>query len=153
MDFITFRYLISLVVSEKLDIRLTDVVTAYLYSELDTYIYMKIPDGYNLPEAKSKSMYSLYGLKQSGRMWYNRLSKYLVKEGYENNLICPCVFIKKSVKGFAILAVYVDDINLIGTPEQIDETINYLKKEFEMKDLGKTKYCLGLQIEHNTMAY
>ncbi|KAJ9554079.1 hypothetical protein OSB04_018124 [Centaurea solstitialis] len=28
------------------------------------------------------------------------------------------------------------------------ETSNYLKKEFEMKDLGKTKFCLGLQIEH-----
>ena len=26
--------------------------------------------------------------------------------------------------------------------------IDLLKKEFEMKDLGKTKYCLGLQIEH-----
>ena len=24
----------------------------------------------------------------------------------------------------------------------------YLKNEFEMKDLGKTKYCIGLQIEH-----
>ena len=24
----------------------------------------------------------------------------------------------------------------------------YLKKEFEMKNLGKTKYCLGLQIEY-----
>jgi hypothetical protein len=24
----------------------------------------------------------------------------------------------------------------------------YLKTEFEMKDLGKTKFCLGLQLEH-----
>ena len=24
----------------------------------------------------------------------------------------------------------------------------YLKAEFEMKDLGKTKFCLGLQLEH-----
>ena len=23
-----------------------------------------------------------------------------------------------------------------------------MKEEFEMKDLGKTKFCLGLQIEH-----
>jgi len=34
----------------------------------------------------------------SGRMWYNHLSEYLVKARYTNNLICPCVFIKKSVK-------------------------------------------------------
>ena len=42
----------------------------------------------------------------------------------------------------------MDDLNLIGTPEGLLETTNYLKKEFEMKDLGKTRYCLSLQIEY-----
>ena len=87
---------------------------------------MKIPKGFKLPEvmnSKPRSMYSiklqrsLYGLKQSGRMWYNRLSQYLLKEGYVNNSICLCVFIKKVATGFAIIAVYVDDLNLIETPE------------------------------------
>jgi hypothetical protein len=81
-------------------------------------------------------------------MWYNRLSEYLLKEGFENNQICPCVFIKRLEFGFAIVAVYVDDLNLVGTPEELTKTANYLKNEFEMKDLGKTKFCLGLQIEH-----
>ena len=44
--------------------------------------------------------------------------------------------------------VYVGDLNLIGTPKELINTANYLKKEFEIKDLGKTKYCLGLQIEY-----
>ena len=81
-------------------------------------------------------------------MWYNRLSEYLLKEGYVNNSICPCVFIKKSNSGFAIVAVYVDDMNLIGNTDELAKTAEYLKKEFEMKDLGKTRYCLGLQLEH-----
>ncbi|KAF7137709.1 hypothetical protein RHSIM_Rhsim07G0041900 [Rhododendron simsii] len=157
MDGITFRFLISLVVTECLDMRLMDVVTAYLYGSLDADIYMKIPEGYAMPEAcnsKPRSVYSLklqkslYGLKQSGRMWYKRLSDYLLKEGYENDLICPCIFTKKSNSGFAIIAVYVDDLNLVGTPEELIKTAEYLKREFEMKDLGKTKFCLGLQIEH-----
>ena len=110
-----------------------------------------------MPEAcssKSREMYSirlqksLYGLKQSGRMWYNRLSEYLIKQGYINDAICPCTFIKKISMGCAILAVYFDDINLIGTPEEVQNAIEYLKKEFEMKDLEKTKICLGLQIEY-----
>lgn len=91
-----------------------------------------------MPEAyKSREMYSirlqksLYGLKQSGRMWYNRLSEYLIKQGYINDAICPCIFIKKTTLGFVILAVYVDDINLIGTPEEVQKAIEYLKKEFE----------------------
>ena len=150
---ITFRYLISLAVSEGLDMYMMDVVTAYLYGSIDAIVYMKIPEGFTLLEAmnsKPWSMYSiklqrsLYGLKQSGRMWYNRLSQYLLKEGYVNNSICPCVFIKKREIGFAIIAVYVDDLNLIETPEELIKTTNYLKKEFEMKDHGKTRYCLGL---------
>ena len=44
--------------------------------------------------------------------------------------------------------MYVDDLNLIGTAEELKRTTKYLKKEFEMKDLEKTKFCLVLQIEH-----
>ena len=44
--------------------------------------------------------------------------------------------------------MYVDDLNFVGTPKELTRTINYLKNEFEMKDLGKTKFCLNLQIEH-----
>jgi len=48
-------------------------------------------------------------------MWYNRLSEYLISQRYENNKLCPCVSIKKSHFEFVIVAVYVDDVNLIGT--------------------------------------
>ncbi|RVW59189.1 Copia protein [Vitis vinifera] len=99
MDAITFRFLISLAVSEGLDMRLMDVITAYLYGSMDNDIYMKIPEGFKLPANNTKPL-------------------------------------------------YVDDLNLVGTPEELTRTTNYLKKEFEMKDLGKTKFCLGLQIEH-----
>ena len=120
---------------------------------------MKIPQGFKMPQASSsksrelcsiKLQRSLYGLKQSGRMWYNRLSEYLLKEGYTNDAICPCVFIKKTMSDFIVLVVYVDDINLIGTLRKLQKAIDYLKIEFEMKDLGKTKLCLSLQIEHLT---
>ena len=144
MDAITLWYLISLTVSEGLDIYLINVVTTYLYESINTDIYMKIPEGFKLPETtnpKPRNMYSiklqrsLYVLKQSGRMWYNRLTEYLLKEGYVNNSICPYVFIKKSKFGLTIITVYVDDLNLIWTPEELTKAANYLKKEFEMKDL------------------
>jgi hypothetical protein len=81
-------------------------------------------------------------------MWYNRLKESLLQKGFSNNDDCPCVFIKTSSTGFCIISVYVDDLNIIGTQRDIDETRNHLKTEFEMKDLGKTKFCLGLQLEH-----
>ena len=61
-----------------------------------------------------------------------------------NNPTCPCVFINKSVTQFAIIDVYVDDLNLVVTLEELIRTTKYLKKEFEMKDHRKTKFCLGL---------
>jgi hypothetical protein len=78
MSGITFRYLISLAVQNRLSMQLMDVVTAYLYGSLDSDIYMKVPVGIRIPDNKENcNMYciklqkSIYGLKQSGRMWYN----------------------------------------------------------------------------------
>jgi Reverse transcriptase (RNA-dependent DNA polymerase) len=77
VDAITLRFLINLTITENLQMRLMDVVTAYLYGSLDNDIYIKVPEGLKIPEAfksKSREMYSiklkrsLYGLKQSGRM-------------------------------------------------------------------------------------
>ena len=123
-----FRYLISLAVKKRLSMQLMDVVTAYLYGSLDSDLYMKVPDGISIPnQGTNRNMYcvklkrSLYGLKQSGRMWYNRLSEYLVQKGYSNSDDCPCVFIKRSSSGFCIISVYVDDINIIGNSVSIDE--------------------------------
>lgn len=91
---------------------------------------------------------SLHGLKQFARMWYNRLSEYLLKEGYENNLICPYIFIIKTISDFVMIDVHVDDLNIIGSNREIKEANDYLKKKLEMKYLKKTRFCLGLQIEY-----
>jgi hypothetical protein len=61
------------------------------------------------------------------------------------------VFIRKSSTDFCVISVYVDDLNIIGHAKDIDEARNHLKKEFEMKALSKTKFYLGLQIEHLQM--
>jgi hypothetical protein len=132
-----------------------DVVTAYLYGLLDSDIYMKVPDGISVPNTNTnrnmccvKLVKSLYGLKLSGRMWYNRLKEFLLNKGYSNSEYCPCVFIRKSNTDFCIISVYVDDLNIICHAKDIDKAHNHLKKEFEKKDLDKSKFCLSLQIEH-----
>ena len=64
---------------------------------------------------------------------------------YNNDPICPFIFIKnKSKYDFTIIAMYIDDLNIIRKLEKISKTINYLKKKLEMK----TKFYLSLQIEH-----
>jgi hypothetical protein len=77
-------------------------------------------------------------------MWYNRLSEFLSLKGYTNIDDYPCVFIKKSSTGFCIISVYVDDLNVIVKETDINEAHHHLKTEFEMKDLGQTKFCLDI---------
>ena len=58
-----------------------------------------------------------------------------------NDHICPWVFVKKANARFVIIIVYVDDLNIIGTPKETLKVVDCLKKELEMKDLEKTKFC------------
>jgi hypothetical protein len=60
------------------------------------------------------------------------------------------VFSHKFSTGFYIISVYVDNLNIIGTKLDINEAWDHFKTEFEMKDLGKTIFYLGLQLEHLT---
>ncbi|RVW14192.1 Copia protein [Vitis vinifera] len=153
MDAITFRFLISLAVSEGLDMRLMDVITAYLYGSMDNDIYMKIPEGFKLPDAnntKPRSMYSiklqrsLYGLKQSGRMWYNRLSEYLLKEGSSifqmEFLVHQSTYIKKVLKRF-----YMDKAHPLSSP-MVDRSLDVKKDPF--RPCEKDEELLGPEVPY-----
>jgi hypothetical protein len=78
MNEINFQYLISPAIQNHLSLQLMDAMIAYLYRSLDSDIYMKVFDGIPVlnMHANHKMYYvkivkSLYGLKQSGIMWYN----------------------------------------------------------------------------------
>lgn len=157
LDSTTFRYLLALTVHLSLKIQLLDVVTAYLYGPLDSEIYIKPPPEFldkPLPQPTPghhvglRIHKALYGLKQSGRMWYKHLRDYLMDNKFLNDQALPCVFTYRTGTDFAIVAVYVDDINIIGTSPAVNYAANLLTSKFEMKNLGRTTLCLGLQIEH-----
>ena len=71
------------------------------------------------------------------------LSEYLLRDWYVYNLIYPCIFIKKPTIGFAIIIVYADDLNLVGTLKELTIIVDYLKVEFEMKYLKKQNFVLA----------
>lgn len=77
VDATIFCYLLNVTTNEQLEMLLIDVVTIYLYDSLNNDIFMKIPEGFKLPEGhdpNSRELYSiklcisLYGLKQAGCM-------------------------------------------------------------------------------------
>ena len=81
-------------------------------------------------------------------MWYQHLREFLLHHKFQTDQALPCVFTLHERNGFVIIAIYVDDYNLVGTRDMISHTIALLTTKFKMKDLGKITFCLGLQVTH-----
>lgn len=102
---------------------------------------------------KSKENYvyklkrALYGLHQSGRVWYFEINKVLTNLGFVKFEWCNCVYIFES---YVILLLYVDDIVLFGrTENHIQKAVNLLTERFDLKLLGKTRRLLGVDFEED----
>jgi len=55
------------------------------------------------------------------------------------------VFVRYTKSGLVILTMYVDNILLTGSdPAGLAETKEYLRCHFVTKDMGKSKYFLGI---------
>ena len=144
------RILAQLAVQYDLHVHQMDVKSAYLNAPIDCEIYMEQPQGFqktgpNGGKLVCKLQKSLYGLKQSGRMWNSLLHSYLTSEGFCQSLSDTCVYTKSTVDDKIILIVWVDDMIIATTRE---ETLKRVKKSlcdrFRMKDLGQLSLFLGI---------
>ena len=72
--------------------------------------------------------------------------------GYKQSQGDHTLFIKHSVVGgVTALLVYVDDIIVTGNDEREKHDVKQrLSKEFEIKELGKLKYFLGIEVAYST---
>jgi len=106
---------------------------------------MDLPEGSGLDCTAAKLERCMYRLKQSPREWYYRLVDYLGPFGFAITAWDPCVLVHES--GDLFSAIYVDDITLFGaTGELKEQTINVLKTEFKVNDMGELNWLLGIQI-------
>jgi hypothetical protein len=133
-----------------LEILQMDVITAFLNGGLSETIYMDLPEGYEQVGVICRLLRSLYGLKQSPRQWYQRLDSYLISLGFRRSVADPCLYIRgTNPKNSCYVAVYVDDLAIIGPLDQATQLQDYLAAEFKMKNLGNLKNFLGVTIERD----
>jgi hypothetical protein len=65
--------------------------------------------------------------------------------GFQTSFADPSLFVQHSSLGVVILLLYVDDIILTGSHSSLlSSVIAALTREFDMKDLDKLNYFLGL---------
>ena len=148
----SLRTLIALSTQRELELHHVDVNTAFLNGTLQEEVYMSQPTGY---EEKGKEHLvcrlrkSIYGLKQSSRCWNTALDSHLKKMGFTQSKSDPCIYTSGGGDTFYI-GVYVDDLIVAGKDkEQMKRVKEELSSKFDIKDLGKLSYFLGMSIVRN----
>jgi Reverse transcriptase (RNA-dependent DNA polymerase)/gag-polypeptide of LTR copia-type/Integrase core domain/GAG-pre-integrase domain len=148
----TLRALFALAAIKNMEIHQMDVNNAYLNGTLARPVYMRLPAGFASPDMKMvmKLKKGLYGLRQSGRIWYCLMRKELIKLGFSPLNADPCVFRRKQNGVLTYLALFVDDCLIFS--DNLDGLKAFkleLASKFKMKDLGEAKLFLGLQLERD----
>jgi len=146
----SIRTLLTLAAKEDYEVYQFDVNTAFLYGMIDADIYMEQPDGYvnkKNPDFVCKLKKSLYGTKQAARQWNQRIHDHMIKFGFKQTEADQCVYLRNSGKEKIIIVIYVDDLIVMASSKKsIEEVSKQLKSEFDIKELGELKYCLGIQV-------
>ena len=88
---------------------------------------------------------ALYGFKQVPRVWYERLSKFMIDQGFTRGKVDTILFVKLVNDDYLIVQIYVDDIIFGTTNEFLCKEFNEcMQGEFEMSMMGELNFFLGL---------
>ncbi|WZY99772.1 hypothetical protein YC2023_072101 [Brassica napus] len=146
----TIRIVLSLAVNLGWGLWQMDVKNAFLQGELEDEVYMHPPPGLEHLVKRGNVLRlkkAIYGLKQSPRAWYNKLSTTLNGRGFKKSELDHTLFTLTTPSGMIALLVYVDDIIITGSDKEgIIATKEFLKSMFEIKHLEEMKYFLGIEI-------
>ncbi|CAN0838933.1 Retrovirus-related Pol polyprotein from transposon TNT 1-94 [Linum grandiflorum] len=127
-----------------------DVKSAFLNGFLKEEVYVSQTPGFEdsaHPDYVFRLNKALYGLKQAPRAWYERLSSFLLAQGFVRGQIDTTLFIQKSSSDILLVQIYVDDIVFGSTNESLcDQFCSLMTNTFEMSMMGELQYFLGLQV-------
>ena len=153
------NHLLALSTQKNLTLDHMDVHQAFIQSPMEEEIYLELPDGYaewkNCSSNKVlRIKKGLYGLKQSGRSWNKTIEKTFNELGFERFESDVCLF-KKTIDGETLyITLYVDDL-IIAAPntksgqEKKIACKKELQDKYQMTDLGKLSWFLGMKISQS----
>ncbi|CAB0020915.1 unnamed protein product [Nesidiocoris tenuis] len=140
----TIRMMLSEAVNQGWEIRQLDVPSAFLHGELDSEVYIRVPEGVNAGHAVAlKLRKALYGLRQAPRKWNEKLNAFFEECGLRRSDSDFCLYVGHQTW----LGVWVDDLLVIGLG--CEKLINALQTRFNAKDLGILRSFLGCDFHRN----
>ena len=149
----SIRGLLAIAATQRYKIWQYDAIGAYLNAPVEEEVYMELPRAHDgVPHKTDRKRYilhllkSLYGMKQSGRNWYNALVDKMLELGFIQSRADNCVFRHPELD--LIIGVYVDDfIVLYKTVKDRDYFFINFSKSYKLEDRGPLKWLLGMEVQ------
>lgn len=107
------RLLLAYACSKDVKLFQMGVKSYFLNGYINEEVYVSQPPGFENHEYLNhifKVKQALHGLEQALRAWYERLSKFLLDQGYSRWKVDITLFIMRQGKYFLLVKIYVDDI-------------------------------------------
>ena len=146
----SFRAMSAKAVAKGWSMSHVDVNSAFTNTPLKELIYMKLPKELiemGFPSV-IKLLKNLYGLHQAPKGWSDLVTDWLVEDyGFKQSISDPCVFTHPSLP--LMLGLFVDDSNIIGTPEAKAAFIAAFKTRFKSTDKGTTLKYIGVNVDQS----
>lgn len=149
---VTVRTFLAVAAVQHWELHQMDVHNAFLHGDLSEEVYMRLPPGFEAsgPNQVCRLRKSLYGLRQAPRCWFAKLLTALTKYGFLQSPYDHSLFAYHKGSVHLTVLVYVDDLVLGGNDSTAIQVFkNYLSKCFHMKDLGRLKFFLGIEVARN----
>ena len=91
---------------------------------------------------------ALYGCVQAGKLWYNKLTRFLRMQGYETCPTDPCVMRKVEDGTIYLSLIYVDDILVLADEKETERLRQAFIQEYQWitMEYGSVHSYLGMQI-------
>ena len=140
---VTIRIMLTVALTHHWSIQQIDVNNAFLNGDLEEEVYMTQPHGFAGSDKSvvCKLKKAIYGLKQTPRAWYERLTKTLLTFGFVQSKCDPSLLVFKTVSDCLYLLIYVDDIIITGSSSVlIQKLITKLHAVFALKQLGNLEF-------------
>ena len=141
----SIRLIVALACKYDLELLHFDIEQAFVQSELDHEVFMKLPPGCGSMSGKVVRLgKSLYGLRQVSRTFNKRLVQDLKTIGFEQCLTDPCVLrFMMGDEVIGMIVIHVDDILYAGLKRLAEYLLQELGNLLPTKNLGEVDFFLG----------
>ena len=146
-----WRILLIIAACFKSSVKHFDISTAFLSGDLEETIYMRMPAGMRHTDDIGNEYYAklnspIYGLKQSARKFYEKLTDVLVTNGYIRSSMEPCLYMKDNTYAM----VYVDDILVCSSNVlEVNQLEKILHSTFKITGGDDVSNFLGMKIHQS----